>query len=84
MVGCAEAIAAAYATPEPALEIGLGVHDGVVAPGAGATVPLSVAPTGKPFEVDFCTAARWDNDQIVEENRLYDLIGMVQQIGLGG
>jgi ketosteroid isomerase-like protein len=43
-----------------------------------------IAPTGKSFEVDFCTVARWDNDQIVEENLFYDLVGMMQQIGLGG
>jgi ketosteroid isomerase-like protein len=27
-----------------------------------------IPPTGKSFEVDFCTVARWDNGQIVEEN----------------
>lgn len=33
-----------------------------------------IAPTGKSFEVDFCTVARWDHGQIVEENLFYDLI----------
>jgi ketosteroid isomerase-like protein len=41
-----------------------------------------IAPTGKSFEVDFCTVARWDNGQIVEENLFYDLVGLMQQIGL--
>jgi ketosteroid isomerase-like protein len=41
-----------------------------------------VPPTGKRFEVDFCTVARWDDGQIVEENLFYDLVGMMRQIGL--
>jgi ketosteroid isomerase-like protein len=28
----------------------------------------AIPPTGTSFEVDFCTVARWDNGQIVEEN----------------
>jgi ketosteroid isomerase-like protein len=39
-------------------------------------------PTGKAFEVDFCTVARWENGQIVEENLFYDLMGMLKQIGV--
>ena len=43
-----------------------------------------IPPTGKSFEVDFCTVARWDSDgQIVEENLFYDVVGMMKQIGLG-
>jgi len=42
----------------------------------------TIAPTGKKFEVDFCTVARWDNGQIVEENLFYDLVGMMQQLGI--
>jgi ketosteroid isomerase-like protein len=42
-----------------------------------------IPPTGKSFEVEFCTVARWDNGQIVEENLFYDLVGFLQQIGLG-
>lgn len=42
-----------------------------------------IPPTGKSFEVDFCTVARWDNDQIVEENLFYDLVSFLKQIGLG-
>ena len=43
-----------------------------------------IAPTGKSFEVDFCTVAQWDNGQIVEENLFYDLVSFMRQIGLGG
>jgi ketosteroid isomerase-like protein len=41
-----------------------------------------LSPTGKSFEVDFCTVARWDNGQIVEENLFYDLGSFLKQIGL--
>jgi len=41
-----------------------------------------IPPTGKSFEVDFCTVAHWDNGQIVEENLFYDLVGMMSQLGL--
>ena len=42
-----------------------------------------IPPTGKSFEVDFCTVARWDDDgQIIEENLFYDLVGFLKQIGL--
>lgn len=41
-----------------------------------------IAPTGKSFEVDFCTVAHWDDGQIVEENLMYDLVGFLKQIGL--
>ena len=39
-------------------------------------------PTGKAFDVDFYTVAKWDNGQIVEENLMYDLVGFLRQIGL--
>lgn len=43
-----------------------------------------IPPTGQCFEVDFCTVARWDDEgQIVEENLFYDLVGLMQQIGVG-
>lgn len=43
-----------------------------------------IPPTGKSFEVDFCTVARWDADgRIIEENLFYDLVGFMKQIGLG-
>ena len=41
-----------------------------------------IAPTGKSFTVDFCTVARWRDGMIVEENLFYDVIGMMQQIGV--
>jgi ketosteroid isomerase-like protein len=41
-----------------------------------------IPPTGKSFEVDFCTVALWDNGQIVEENLMYDLVTFMKQIGL--
>ncbi len=41
-----------------------------------------IPPTGKSFEVDFCTVARWENDQIVEENLFYDLVTFMRQLGL--
>lgn len=42
-----------------------------------------IPPTGMPFDVDFCTVARWDNGQIVEEHLFYDLVTFMKQIGLG-
>ena len=43
----------------------------------------TILPTNKSFDVDFCTVARWDNGQIVEENLFYDLVTFMKQIGLG-
>lgn len=43
-----------------------------------------IGPTGKAFEVDFCTVAHWDNGQIVDEYLFYDLVTFMRQIGLGG
>jgi predicted ester cyclase len=43
-----------------------------------------IPPTGKSFEVDFCTIGRWDNGQIAEEYLLYDLVTFMRQIGLMG
>lgn len=41
-----------------------------------------IPPTGKSFDVDFYTVAKWDNGQIVEENLMYDLVTFMKQIGL--
>jgi hypothetical protein len=42
-----------------------------------------IPPTGKSFDVDFCTVARWGEDgQIIEENLFYDLMTFMKQIGL--
>ena len=43
----------------------------------------TIPPTGKSFEVDFCTVARWHDGQIVEENLFYDVVGMMKQLGSG-
>ena len=42
-----------------------------------------IPPTGKSFEVDFYTVAKWQDGQIVEENLMYDLVTFLKQIGLG-
>lgn len=41
-----------------------------------------IPPTGKSFEVDFYTVAKWHDGQIVEENLMYDLVTFLKQIGL--
>jgi hypothetical protein len=41
-----------------------------------------IAPTGRSFEVDFCTVARWNNRQTVEENLFYDPVGRMSQLGV--
>lgn len=42
-----------------------------------------IAPTGKAFDLDFATTARWDGDQLVEEFVLWDSALQARQIGLG-
>lgn len=46
--------------------------DGTVIPG-----------TGRAFDLDFTTTARWDHDVIAEEYVFWDSAAMAQQIGLG-
>jgi ketosteroid isomerase-like protein len=41
-----------------------------------------IPPTGKSFDVDFCTVARWSDGKIAEENLFYDLATFMKQIGL--
>lgn len=41
-----------------------------------------IAPTGKSFDVDFCTVARWVDGKIAEENLMYDLTTFMKQLGL--
>jgi predicted ester cyclase len=55
-----------------------GTMTGAMTLADGTTIP----PTGKRFDVDFCTVARWHEGQIVEENLFYDLVGMMQQLGI--
>jgi hypothetical protein len=44
-----------------------------------------VQPTNKKFHIDFCTVAHWnERGEIVEENLLYGLMGMLEQIGVLG
>jgi predicted ester cyclase len=42
-----------------------------------------IPPTNKSFHIEFCTVARWENGEIVEERLFYDLVGLMNQIGLG-
>lgn len=46
----------------------------------GETVP----PTGKQFELEFCTVAHWKNGEITEERLFYDLFSMYKQLGILG
>jgi hypothetical protein len=39
-------------------------------------------PTNKPFDLEFCTVARWKDDEIVEEKLFYDQVGFLRQIGV--
>jgi hypothetical protein len=39
-------------------------------------------PTGRSLEGEFCTVARWDNGQIVEEKLFYALVGLTRHLGL--
>ena len=57
-----------------------GTMTGPMALADGTEIP----PTGKSFDVDFYTVAQWDDGQIVEENLMYDLVGFMQQLGIGG
>jgi hypothetical protein len=41
-----------------------------------------IAPTGKAFDLDFATTARWDGDLLIEEFALWDSAMQAQQIGL--
>ena len=38
--------------------------------------------TGKTFELEFCTVARWQNGEIVEENLFDDQVNFLRQIGV--
>jgi SnoaL-like polyketide cyclase len=41
-----------------------------------------IAPTGKSFDLDFATTARWDDELLVEEYVSWDSALQAQQIGL--
>jgi hypothetical protein len=42
-----------------------------------------IAPTGKAFDLDFATIARWDGDLLVEEFVFWDSALHAQQLGIG-
>jgi predicted ester cyclase len=41
-----------------------------------------IPPTGKKFNVEYCTVAHWKNGEILEEKLFYDKMSLMQQIGL--
>jgi hypothetical protein len=41
-----------------------------------------IAPTGKAFDLDFTTTAKWDGDLLIEEFALWDSARQAQQIGI--
>jgi SnoaL-like polyketide cyclase len=41
-----------------------------------------IAPTGKAFDLDFATTARWDGETMIEEYVFWDSALQAQQIGL--
>ena len=41
-----------------------------------------IAPTGKAFDLNFSTTAKWDGDVMVEEFVFWDSALQAQQIGL--
>ena len=41
-----------------------------------------IPPTGKSFEVEFCTVAHWKDGEIVEEKLFYDLVRFMTQLNL--
>jgi hypothetical protein len=41
-----------------------------------------IAPTGKAFDLDFSTTARWEGEELIEEYVFLDPALRAQQIGL--
>ena len=41
-----------------------------------------IAPTGKAFDANFATTAKWDGDLLIEEFVFWDSALQAQQIGL--
>jgi len=56
----------------------IGTMQGPMRGADGTMIP----PTGKSFEVEFCTVAHWVNGEIVEEKLFYNLLMMLKQLGL--
>ena len=50
----------------------------------GMTMPdgTVIAPTGRAFDLDFATTARWDGDLLIEEFVFWDSALQAQQLGL--
>ncbi len=44
----------------------------------------SISPTGKSFDVLYCTAGKWRNGRLVEEFLFYDSATWMRQVGLAG
>jgi uncharacterized protein (TIGR02246 family) len=42
-----------------------------------------IPPTGKSFDVDFCTVGHWKDGKMVEEYLFFDAVTFMKQIGLG-
>ena len=42
-----------------------------------------IAPTGKAFDLNFATTAKWEGDLLIEEFAFWDFALQAQQIGLG-
>ena len=42
----------------------------------------SISPTGKAFDLNFSTTARWEGDLLIEEYVFWDTALQAQQIGL--
>jgi hypothetical protein len=41
-----------------------------------------IAPTGKTFDLDFATTAKWDGDLLVEEFVFWDTAPQAEQLGV--
>ncbi len=57
--------------------IGRGTHNGILRSPMG-----DIPPTGKSVEIRFCEVFLLRDGQIVQERLYYDLMGMLQQLGL--
>jgi hypothetical protein len=56
-------------------------HSGCASP-AKEHARVALRSTGKRFELEFCTGARWQDGEIVEENLFYDQVGFLKPIGV--
>jgi hypothetical protein len=50
---------------------------------AGGAGSLQPGSSEEPLVTNGGTVARWDNGEIVEENLFYDVVGLMNQIGVG-